>query len=106
MSASQGAIPLRTVRVDDATWAAAQTAADADGTTVTEVIRAALADYADPARRVTVALRNAGRGQWTAVHLHRDGTTERVIAGPVSLAVARAEARAYRARLTPEQAAR
>lgn len=37
--------PHRTIRIDDALWAAAQAAAEAEGKTVTDVIRAALTRY-------------------------------------------------------------
>jgi hypothetical protein len=37
---------LRTVKVDDATWVAAQVTADANGESVSDVIRRALTDYA------------------------------------------------------------
>jgi hypothetical protein len=43
--------PLRSVKVDDATWTAAQAAAAANGETVSDVIRRALADYAAVAAR-------------------------------------------------------
>lgn len=41
----QGKIPLRAVRIDDATWKAAQAAAAQRGETVSEVIRRALRRY-------------------------------------------------------------
>jgi predicted HicB family RNase H-like nuclease len=37
--------PHRTIRIDDALWSAAQAAAEAEGKTLTEVIRAALTRY-------------------------------------------------------------
>lgn len=42
----QGSIPLRAVRVDDATWHAAQAKAAQRGETLSDVIRRALARYA------------------------------------------------------------
>lgn len=37
--------PHRTIRIDDALWTAAQAAAEAEGKTLSEVIRAALTRY-------------------------------------------------------------
>lgn len=37
--------PLRSIRIDDDLWSAARAAADREGTTVSEVVRAALREY-------------------------------------------------------------
>lgn len=37
---------LRNIRIDDATWTAAKAEAEANDTTVSEVVRVALRDYA------------------------------------------------------------
>lgn len=42
--------PIRTVRIDDALWAAVHEKSQADGTTVSEVIRECLTRYVNKGR--------------------------------------------------------
>ncbi len=42
---NQPKTPIRSVRIDDATWQAAQAAAATNGDTMTDVIRRALSEY-------------------------------------------------------------
>jgi antitoxin component of RelBE/YafQ-DinJ toxin-antitoxin module len=46
MPGGQGKIPQRAIRIDDATWQAAQRHAQERGETVTDVVRRALRRYA------------------------------------------------------------